>query len=216
MSAATSERMGIQAEDIFIDRVGIPAHLSGSDLERWQVWQSWAQVVLDTAVRTGEWPEGLPVVSERTHTRGPQGERYALIKFEPTGEQNKELIRVIRAEKRETYGTTRLRSRIGRCHEIAERAIIFGATPPGTVMLQGTCILGDGNPQAREYSWLELPDGRTWDPVACRYDYLRAVSMAGRYDHAEAIQKSNETDICGWWSGSPGTGPARTNETEEA
>lgn len=199
----TSELKMINPADVFVDRAPAPADWPDRDKRRLERVRAWLQEVLDIARATGKWPEdlGLPVASERTHTRGPQGERYSLFNFEHSQADEKALIAEIRAANRETYGTGRLRSRWHRCHEIAQKAVIFGGVPDGTILIQGACIIGDGNPSARpEYSWLELPDGRTWEPVTCRYGYLRAVSLAGRYDYMQAVRKSNETDIWGWWS----------------
>lgn len=93
-----------------------------------------------------------------------------------------ELAAAIRSEKRATFGTGRLRTRYKRCHEIAARAIT--TAPPGTVMVQGTDHM-DGSDLdqlglTREHSWLELADGRTWDPVACEFGTLRIVSASAR------------------------------------
>lgn len=103
---------------------------------------------------------------------------------------NQDLIRTIRAEKRETFGTGRLRTRWKRCHEIAQRAI-FNA-PDGTVLVQGI-------EQYREHSWLELPDGSLWDPVTCESGTLKPQQVMGRYNRREVACKIIETRHYGWW-----------------
>jgi hypothetical protein len=49
----------------------------------------------------------------------------------------------------------------------------------------GQGLLGD----TREHSWLELPDGRTWDPVTCEFGKVRVVSVAVCYGRIEAARK---------------------------
>jgi hypothetical protein len=106
-----------------------------------------------------------------------------------------ELAAAIRAEGREAFGTRRLRTRYKRCHEIAVRAM--KAAPEGTVMVQGIDRSGFG---PRRHSWLELPDGRTWDPVTCQYDEIQVISVAARYGVPEVWRKVSETGFYGWWS----------------
>jgi hypothetical protein len=109
---------------------------------------------------------------------------------------NRELITHIRTEKRETFGTGRLRTRYQRCHEIAAKAML--QAPEGTVMVQGD----DATPSGivRQHSWLELPDGRTWDPVTCEFGTVRIVREAARYTFIAVALKISETGFFGWWS----------------
>jgi hypothetical protein len=106
-------------------------------------------------------------------------------------EADRELRARIRAEHRETFGTGRLRRRYKRCHEIAGRAIDYA--PEGTVMVQG--IEDD-----RQHSWLELPDGRLWDPVTCEFGTLRPQRVAARFTLLDVARKVRETGCWDWWA----------------
>lgn len=133
---------------------------------------------------------------------GDQEEFGARLAAEQRWHAERGLAAAVRSEKRETFGTGRLRTRYKRCHEIAARAII--AAPSGTVMVQGTDHVDghdlDGLGLTREHSWLELPDGRTWDPVTCEFDVLRIVSVAARYEPLDVARKISGTGFYGWWS----------------
>ena len=113
-------------------------------------------------------------------------------------DQDREVIAAIRAQRRETFGTGRLRTRYKRCHEIAATALTLGTAPADAVLVQGIDRTAHID---REHSWLELPDGRIWDPVTCEFDTLRPQAIVARYTREHAMDKLLETGFYGWWSG---------------
>jgi hypothetical protein len=188
-------RMRLSRDDIFIDEEVMK--LAGLDEDERADKRAELEMQLDAGFATGNWDGGYPILSQRGHTRGPNGERYSLLGFESprnSGDAERELREQIRAGHRETFGTGRLRTRWKRCYEIAGVAMIVKQAPPeGTVLVHGV-------EQNRYYAWLELPDGRLWDPVTCEFDTLRPQYVAARYTPREAARKLRETGYWGWWS----------------
>lgn len=108
-------------------------------------------------------------------------------------DSNRKLIAAIRSEGRETFGTGRIRNRYKRCHEIAAKALVSGTAPADAILTQGI-------EAGREHSWLELPDGRVWDPVTCEFGTLHPQSVAARFTRTEAVERMVETGYWGWWA----------------
>jgi hypothetical protein len=78
----------------------------------------------------------------------------------------------IEAEARETFGTGRLPRRWRRCYEIAGMSMLRRHLPNGSVLVHGNAIMVERGYNAwlsvfRDHAWIELPDGRVWDPVTC-------------------------------------------------
>ncbi|WP_269858761.1 hypothetical protein [Streptomyces sp. RPT161] len=79
----------------------------------------------------------------------------------------------IRTERRETFGTGRLRTRYRRCYEIAALVYAIDRTlPEGSVLVHGDAYpversTGEVLECHRGHAWLILPDRRVWDPVTC-------------------------------------------------
>lgn len=128
-------------------------------------------------------------------------------------DRDRELIAAIRAQHRETFGTGRLRTRYKRCHEIAATALISGTAPADAVLVQGIDRTVYG--VSREHSWLELPDGRLWDPVTCELDTLRPQVIVARYTCEQARSKLLETGFWGWWSGPSALREVQLREASE-
>jgi hypothetical protein len=102
-----------------------------------------------------------------------------------------QLIKLIRAAGRETFGTGRLRTRYHRCHEIAALAVEHA--PEGTMLVQGP-------EHDRLHSWLELPDGRLWDPVTCEFGSLYPQAVVAKFTPSEVRHKLYTTKFYGWWA----------------
>lgn len=100
----------------------------------------------------------------------------------------------------EYFGTRRLRTREGRCYEIAARALVLNDTcPEGTVLVHGI-LLQD----TYAHAWLELPGGTVWEPREHAFwppeewaEICTRVSV--RYTRAEAIAVMLETHTYGPW-----------------
>ena len=122
---------------------------------------------------------------------------------------DRELLAAIKAEGRETYGTGRLRTRYGRCHEIAATTLWYGhpRLPEGTVMVQGT----DCPMIPRRHSWLKLPDGRVWCPVTCQFDSLNILHVDAEFGREQVAEAMSRFGFFGWWA--PTDGWARAHMT---
>jgi hypothetical protein len=67
-----------------LDEIWIDPHvleLAGLDYPAIEEWTEWAEWLLDEFRRSGEWRDGLPILSDRGPNRGPGGERYVLLGF---------------------------------------------------------------------------------------------------------------------------------------
>jgi hypothetical protein len=87
----------------------------------------------------------------------------------------------------EDYGTGKVRTRCGRCHELAMRALIEGDVPDGARLVQGLAAFGRVITPI-EHSWLELPDGSTWEPITMRFNHVDATYVAAKYSKKETAR----------------------------
>ena len=99
----------------------------------------------------------------------------------------------------------RIRKRQGRCYELAYRAMLYETGAEKFTLVHGTIRDWIG------HAWIELGDGRVYDPVLNTYflavEYIAAMRAVAerRYNHIEAMRMAKHGNS-GPWHATSGAG----------
>jgi hypothetical protein len=93
--------------------------------------------------------------------------------------------------------------RNGRCYELSCYALLFGSAPRDAILVHGSIHGPKADNERIAHSWLELPNGKVWEPFT-RLVYRNWAEYADareerRYTRAEAARKVKETESWGCW-----------------
>jgi hypothetical protein len=87
----------------------------------------------------------------------------------------------------------RVRNRLGRCYELAGRVMLHEEGSETFTLVHGIVALGFEGRRI-EHAWIELPDGRVYEPVldeyveATAFDSRAAPSECQRYTRMQAAR----------------------------
>lgn len=108
----------------------------------------------------------------------------------------------------ELYGTehlgTTVDDRLGKCYEIAGYALMIGDAPSDAKLVHGS-MHHVRAPRRIGHAWLELADGRIWEPIGGTFydpllwEYLVRGIVSHTYDQSTARARAFETRIWGPW-----------------
>ncbi|MGV8972202.1 MAG: GNAT family N-acetyltransferase [Rhodoglobus sp.] len=99
--------------------------------------------------------------------------------------------------------TMTFEQRLTHCYDLSASALFYGA-PEGSKLVHGT-IHGWGAPRRIGHGWLELPDGKVWEPITAKvYDKNEWTIWAGAevervYTKTEAVHHLVDSGHYGRW-----------------
>jgi hypothetical protein len=94
-------------------------------------------------------------------------------------------------------------SRKGRCYELSCYALVFGTAPPNSILVHGSIHGPDDDMERIAHAWLELPNGKVWEPYTHSV-YVNWLTFAEpreerRYTRYQAIRMVRQTGTWGAW-----------------